>query len=541
MPWILWRHLLAELLKVLLLTAVVIVVVVAFGAAIKPLADNALGPGSVLKYVGLATIPMMQFALPFAAGFAATIVLHRFAADNELVAMAASGLRHRTVLAPVLALGVLLLAVMLWLVDAVVPRFWGLMRETVAQDAAAVFVSAVERGEALDAGGLSIYADAVRVEPAPADTGAVQRLRLAGVAAVQRGHGRGDTTEFLAEQAVVDVHRRDGATMLKLSMLNGTGFRADEGTVAFIPQASPDAVEIGRVAERDARSTTTQELRQVRGNLDGEIEVQVAIGRAADILERVDLLGCIGDTLAGTGGVTLQDDVARRRFRVERARAQGETLAAATPGGRLTVTELDGTRAVRRAEAAGGSLLRASGGEGSRVDLTLQSATAVDLAGAVPSPTRWPSRLRDLRAIECPSTQRRSASSEDLLGRLDALAATGGPNAATSASAASELRRRLGAVDRDALSNILQRLSLACSAPLVLMLGATLAAWKRHSMPLTIYLLAFLPALLNIVSIAGGQQVMRGGSETVGVLIMWAGNVLLGVLCVHAFRQWARH
>ena len=82
MPWILWRHLLSELLKVLLLTASVIVVVVAFGAAIKPLADNALGPGSVLKYVALATVPMMQFALPFAAGFAATIVLHRFASDT---------------------------------------------------------------------------------------------------------------------------------------------------------------------------------------------------------------------------------------------------------------------------------------------------------------------------------------------------------------------------------------------------------------------------------------------------------------------------
>ena len=79
MPWILWRHLLAELLKVLVLTAAVIVVVVAFGAAIKPLADNSLGPGSVLKYVSLAMVPMLQFALPFAAGFAATIVVHRLA------------------------------------------------------------------------------------------------------------------------------------------------------------------------------------------------------------------------------------------------------------------------------------------------------------------------------------------------------------------------------------------------------------------------------------------------------------------------------
>ena len=539
MPWILWRHLLSELLKVLLLTASVIVVVVAFGAAIKPLADNALGPGSVLKYVALATIPMMQFALPFAAGFAATIVMHRFASDNELVAMAASGLRHRTVLAPVAALGVGLLVLMVWLVSAVVPRFWGLMRDTVAQDAAAVFVSAVERGEALDAGELVIYADSVEVEPAPPDTGAVQRLRLGGVAAVQRGRGQAGTAEFITERAIVDVHRREGATVMKLSMSNGTGFRAGEGTVAFIPQAAPDAVEIGRATERDARSTTTADLSRARANLDGEAALQAPLARAAGILERVDLLQCIERTLATTGSVTLQDDGSRRRFRIERARSSGDRLEAA--GSALTVTKLDGTRAVRRATAARGSLLPASAGEGSRLDLVLEAARAEDLAGATPAPTRWPARLRDLRSIECPSTQRAAAASADLLQRLDAIASGGTASAGEAAAAATELRNRLGGVDRDLHSNQVQRAALAVSAPLVLLLGAALAAWRRQSLPLTIYLLAFVPALANIVTIAGGQQVMRGGAIWAGIAIMWSGNALLLGLALHAYRKWAAH
>ena len=539
MPWILWRHLLSELLKVLLLTASVIVVVVAFGAAIKPLADNALGPGSVLKYVALATVPMMQFALPFAAGFAATIVMHRFASDNELVAMAASGLRHRTILAPVALLGLALLVVMFWLVHAVVPRFWGLMRDTVAQDAAAVFVSAVERGEALDAGELTIYADAVEVEPAPPDTGAVQRLRLSGVAAVQRSRSGSGTAEFVSERAVVDVHRRDGSTVMKLSMSNGTGFRAGEGTVAFIPQAAPDAVEIGRVAERDARSTTSADLASARANLDGEAALQAPIAAAASILERVDLLQCAERTLASTGGLTLQDDVSRRRIRIDRARATGDRLEASGPS--FTVTELDGTRPVRRATASAGSLPPASGGEGNRLDLVLVAPTAEDLAGARPTPTRWPARLRDLRVIECPSTQQSSTSSADLLARLDAIAASGGASAEASAASAAELRRRMGSVDRDLWSNQVQRVALAVSAPLVLLLGAALAAWKRHSLPLTIYLLAFMPALLNIVTIAGGQQVMRGGGVTTGLAIMWSGNALLAALALHAFRRWAAH
>jgi lipopolysaccharide export LptBFGC system permease protein LptF len=539
MPWILWRHLLSELLKVLLLTASVMVVVVAFGAAIKPLADSSIGPGSILKYVALATVPMMQFALPFAAGFAATVVLHRFAADNELVAMSASGLRHRVILMPVVAVGLALCVVMLWLVHAVVPRFWGLMRDTVAQDAAAVFVSAVERGEALEAGDVTLYADSVQVEDAPPDTGAAQRLRLSGVAAIRRGRDQEGSTEVLSEFAVVDIHRRDGATVMKLSMSQGTGFRAKEGTVAFIPQASPDAVELGRALERDARSTSTSELLAVRSMPDDEPPVRRAMEGAAAVLERVDLLECVERTLASTGTATLVDDVSGRRYRVESARCVGSGLEPVGP--RLQVTESDGTRAVRRASAAGGSLAGASSGEGHRVDLVLEGTSALDLGGSAPSPTRWPARLRDLRCLECPSTQRGMSTSSELLARLDAISAAGGAGATESAASAAELRSRLGRLFRDADSNILQRLAIAASAPLVLLLGAALAAWRRASMPLTIYLLAFLPALLNIVLIAGGQQVMRGGSVTVGTALMWSGNALLLALFLHAYRQWARH
>jgi lipopolysaccharide export LptBFGC system permease protein LptF len=536
MPWILWRHLTVELLKVLLLTASVIVVVVAFGAAIRPLADNSLGPGSVLKYVALAMVPMLQFALPFAAGFAATIVMHRFAADNELVAMAASGIRHGAVLAPVAGLGVLLLVLMLWLVNAVVPRFWGLMRDTVAADATAVLVAAVDRGEALEVGELSIYADAVEVRDAPPDSGALRRLVLSGVAAVQRT--KGGSVEFIGDSAVVDVHRREDATVLKLSMRNGTGFRADEGTVAFIPSAAPDAIEVGRATERDARSTPSDELHRVRSELDAEPPVRRSMDRAAGLLERTDLLQCIERTLAA-GPLHLQDEVARRRYRVEGARAQGDRLVPALAKGSVTLTELDGDRPIRRAECSLATLAASSGGEGSRVDLVVGRSTASDVSGPRPLPTRWPDRLRDLRLVECPSLQLASASSEDLLARLDALA--GGPSASAAGGAASELRLRLRQVDTDMHSNIVQRLALAAAAPLVLLLGATLAAWKRESMPLAIYLLAFLPAILNVVLIAGGQQVMRSGAVSMGMLVMWSGNLVLAALLLHAFRQWARH
>ena len=50
-PWILWRHLAGELVRVLLVTTGIIVTVIAFGAAAKPLAENTIGAETVMKYV----------------------------------------------------------------------------------------------------------------------------------------------------------------------------------------------------------------------------------------------------------------------------------------------------------------------------------------------------------------------------------------------------------------------------------------------------------------------------------------------------------
>ena len=49
MPRLLWRYTCAELLKVMSLTTLVLVVVIAFGATIKPLVQNQIDPLDVGK------------------------------------------------------------------------------------------------------------------------------------------------------------------------------------------------------------------------------------------------------------------------------------------------------------------------------------------------------------------------------------------------------------------------------------------------------------------------------------------------------------
>ena len=105
MPRILFRHIVADLLRVMLLTASVLVTVIAFGAAIRPIMQNLFGPEDLLQFVALASVPMLQFALPFAGAFAGTIVYARLTSENEVLAMSAAGLAYRKILLPAAGIG----------------------------------------------------------------------------------------------------------------------------------------------------------------------------------------------------------------------------------------------------------------------------------------------------------------------------------------------------------------------------------------------------------------------------------------------------
>ena len=228
---ILTRHILADLLRIMLLTASILVTVIAFGAAIRPIMQNLFGPEDLLQFVLLAAVPMLQFALPFAVAFAGTIVYARLASDNEVLAMSAAGMSYRLVLLPAAALGVALFVGMALLVDIGVPRLWTAMDRFKTKDPTRLFLSAVARSEALSVPGTNtqLYADEAKVLDVPSGPGEpVTRLGLAGVAAVELGSDGRPLTEFTAEFATVDVYRENESAYIKLLFRNATAFRDGE-------------------------------------------------------------------------------------------------------------------------------------------------------------------------------------------------------------------------------------------------------------------------------------------------------------------------
>ncbi|MCP4796424.1 MAG: hypothetical protein GY885_09735, partial [Phycisphaeraceae bacterium] len=86
-----------------------------------------------------------------------------------------------------------------------------------------------------------------------------------------------------------------------------------------------------------------------------------------------------------------------------------------------------------------------------------------------------------------------------------------------------------------------QRLAQACMGPLLLILGSILAVRMRTSPPLTVYVFAFIPAILDIVLISGGEQALRREPGLWGYVLIWSGNLILGGTCLFAWSRLRRN
>jgi len=547
---LLTRHILIELLKVMLLTCSVLVVVIAFGAAVRPLADNLLGPVDMLKYIGLATVPMLQFALPFAAGFAATMVMHRMVTDNELLAMSVSGLSYRRIFTPVGWLGVFLAVAMLLLVNFAVPRFWMAMRATVTRDVTRLFVNRISQGSAFEAGGLQIFADAVvQDEPAP-DSDAIGRMRMAGLAAVQLDAAGRPSTEFTAELATVDIYRDESGTYLKPSLVNATVYRDDDGTLAYMPRAVPDAVRLSDPARVTPKFMTFPQIMQLRGDPERYPSVRESRLRLERTLREEAMWRYVSELFESGRALNVRDPLDRASYVIEAGRIVERRLLP-TEGGVVRITELVGGTVTRIVDAPEATILAipiGHDGQGLSLDLLVENATVrvigADGASGASSSRRWPPRIASLRFAGEPGSDLHLLSLAEIRERAKRLELVAGP--------VSELHIRIDRqlteiadgemeVDHEIKARLNQRVAVTFATPLVLLLGATLASWRRNAAPLAIYAVAFVPSIADILLIAGGEQMMKDGRIFGGLVVMWSGNVFMATFVVAAWTRLRRN
>lgn len=544
---ILFRSQFLELLKVLAVTTGVLVTVIAFGAAIKPLSENLLGPADLLRYMLFATIPMLQFALPFAAAFAGVIVFHRLASDNEIVAMATSGLSYRRILAPAIALAVLLTAAMVVIVDLGAPTFWQALRRIEGSDLTRLLVARIDRGEAFRVGGTEIYADEAHVVDAPEDTGAQRRLVLVGVAAVELASDGTPRREFAARYATVDFHRLAAGDVLKVALTDATSYSAGDGAIAGASVVRPEMIDLGQRRRASPKELRLGELWRLPSELERFPPVVARRDALLSALAAADAWRSIDAALAA-GGVVAFDATDGSRWLLDGGRLVGQRVVGGDSGGRETGLRLrhlegDGVRA--RASGREGTLTLVSSepGDRARFDLLVEEATIDDpRAGSA----RRALRLTDLALAETERPSRGELPNEELLA---AAATAGGAFAsgpveavrAAIAARADELETQLSKLRAEVVARLVQRSAQALTAPLMLLSGAILAVLLRRKAALLVYLVAFLPSIATILLISGGEQMLRDATRAAGFAVAYSGVVGLAVASLVGWRILARH
>jgi lipopolysaccharide export LptBFGC system permease protein LptF len=551
MPWILHRHMFAEVARVVVLTTVVVVMVVAFGAVIKPMSSNLLGPGGIAKYVAIATVPMLQFALPFAAGFGATIVTHRFAAENELLAMSTSGIRWSSILLPQAALGVLLGGVMFVLVQSAVPRFWGFAEQVVADDAAQVFVSTIRRGEAFQAGNMLICADAIDMVPPPPSSEAEQRIVMEGVVAIETDPASKAVTEFVARGATVDLYGRGGDLLIKIAMSDATVIRPQEGTVIRLPTAEPGVMSMDRSWERSPKYLPYTELQAVIANPELGPRPRDMRMRIVEALGLSRMYRSVERELAEGRPGRVDHPETGRVYEISGARISKAGIVPAPPARQVTVREFTGGTLTREAVTPQVTFVATEGtGSQGRFDMVLVTPEARAVLDGQGRPTRWPGRIVGVLAPGLTDAEgsARAASPDAapaLRTEIDEMAARPAVPWSPSISEVKSLRGRWEHESRrivvEARSHEWMRIAQSVAVPLVVMLGTVLAVLFRSSLPLTVYFLSFLPALAEIILVASGQSMYRNGSMVAGLAVMWSGHGVLAALLAYAWYRVARH
>ncbi len=581
-PRTLWFALLFELWRLVLLTAAVVVGVVAFAVAVRPLADGRLEPVETVRFMLYAVVPMLQYALPFAGGFAATLVYHRLASDNELTAVYAGGVSHRAALVPALLTGLVLSGALLVLADQVMPRFLRAMQTMITRDATRLMVSSIEKGQSVKLGRRQVFADKVQALGPDAASGAFERLVLTGVLAVETGANDEVIREASARAAMVWLYRgapRTGAaggaagvgglgareitgvdasqTTIVLQLRDSIGQSKDiglseveESTLVYVVPAGfgddpkyhswrsleqmkrtpemNDVVDRHRrmlataIAERDAARRIAAAL-----STDGKVEFLDTVGR------RVTLRG-VGLGMFDSGrGWSVQPRITTGMVEVE------------------TRLSENGKVRLQRAKRAwiAAPVSPDEGTSTVAIDLEEVAGVGAGSVGEDPTPvsgelTKW--TINRLRPDADPLPGLLRLSAREMLARDERDGrgpADGGDHPAGGGrvdEAWRGLDKELTLLLREITSKQHERLAYAAACCVMVLCGGVMAMRLGQAMPLTVYLWSFLPAVVCILTISGGQRTAHFQGP-VGLVVLWGGVAALAFFTLWEYRQLVRH
>lgn len=575
MPWTLYRYILRDLLKVLVLTTAVMVVVLSFVSAIGPLSDGLLGPVSLLKYV-LYTMPtVLGFALPFAGAFAATVVFHGMAKDNEVLACRAGGMSYSRIFAPVAGLGGMLMVVLLLLSNTLVPGFWRAATKTVEGDVLGVLVGQLNQNRPyMFADGLVLYSDDAVVLDPPEDSGsdelaAEQFIVMSGVAVgqfdKQSGRVLNDTTASTASALLV----RDafGKSYITLKLQDPVHYDAESGELVnvgrFDEVQTDQPILLPNPIADEAVFFTFEDLMRLRERPQDFDTVRDAQAELAATVSREELTRRILDGLTasngGLGFVTLKGGLANTYYRLSAELVERNARGLVLTGSdelKVTIDRYDNADLrgdpTRRFEADYAELQVRTG----RFDLEPEvritmknvrvlalnaSGDANNKAEYIFPAMRMPERVLGVDPAALSAEQVNELSQAEGIRESEAVR-----------QARAMLRFRIMQLKYLIDAELYTRVATALATPLLLILGALLAIRLSDRLPLVVFFWSFILAIVTLVMIKTGSSmaervsiddVLSGvhSNRLLGVAVLWGGNLLLLIVIGRLYLKVARN
>jgi lipopolysaccharide export LptBFGC system permease protein LptF len=564
----LWRAITFEFWRLLLLTVSVLVATISFAITIKPLADGKLSADQAIRFMFYAIPPMLAYALPFAAGFAATITYHRMASENEVTAVYASGVSHKKLLFPALLSGLILAGGLLVLNDQVIPRFLKQMEQMVTQDFAKIFVNELRSGQSAKIGNNEIHADFVkRVEP---ETGSpvIDQYLLGGVALVKAQPDGTVTIDGTAKRAWIlllpvwalgeeDRARigNDDATAVLMKFIDLT-INRDGSPITIDPFTLP-AFPIPRVFKDDPKFMTSAEMRTLRDDPDQMNFVDAV---------RIDLA-------KGISSMRVFREVAsnaRNGGAIEFFSSQGATISVLAGGfkasqgqwillpqpqtNRIEIEVTDPSGRTDRLRAAGAIVrpqhaspddpLSPESTAGPILEFTL-ALTGVEVLGSSdddrPTTEKESTDYTNLRFGADPLDEMLEMPSAELLEYAQPYI-----NPASNLYAeflvrpAYILEYKINDLHKEILSKIHERYAMALASLVMVLAGAVIALQLKNAQPLAVYQWSFFPALATIILISGGQQSIHNIGP-VGIPVIYSGVLILLIYTWFALRRVSKH
>ncbi len=563
MPWTLYRYILRELIKVLVLTTAVMVVVLSFGAAIGPMSDWLLSPLSLVKFV-LYTMPtVLGFALPFAGAFSATVVFHGMTKDNEVLACRACGLSYSRIFAPVAGLGLVLMIVLLLLSNTIVPGFWRAAKRTVEGDVLGILVSQLNQNRPFIFGddGLVLYADAAEIREPPENSlagglKAEQLIVMKNVAVGQfdqQTHRLLNDTTASAASALL-VRDAFGKSFITLRLVDPVFFDAVGGELQAADIGQFGDVEIDQPLELpnpiqdEAVFFTFEDLMRLKRHPHDFDMVRAAQADLSAAVTRQQLIHLMRNDLArggaGEGFVQLKGGLANDYYRLSAALAEPSDEGLRLLGTdklRVTVDRYDNAQMIgeplRRFEAEVAEV-EVSTGRFDRepaVRITMRNVRVLSLNGIDPATNKQEQVIGPVRyPVQVLGVDPSTLTAEELNDWSQRESIREAPSVR---QARAMLRFRIIQLKYLIDAELYARLATSLATPLLLVLGTLLAVQLRDQLPLVVFFWAFMLAIVTLVMIHTGQnmamrisleevQAGRSLDRAIGVAVLWGGNLI---------------